>query len=74
LRLRIHRARDTATARAARTQHRRARSLYWIAAQLASDWVFTRASTEVLEGVLQALTYTFLSAGTIERVETPDEH
>src|SRR4051794_39680073 len=73
LRLRIHRARDIAQARAGRSKHTRARAVYWIAAQLAGDWVFARAPNESLEGVLEALSRLFLVAGTLERLEVPDE-
>lgn len=73
LRIRIHRARDVATARAGRSQHGRARTLYWLAAQLASDWVFTRAPITDLSEILAALTRLFLTAGMIERLEAPDE-
>lgn len=72
LRLRIHKARDVAQARAARSKHGRARTAYWLAAQFAGDWVFTRAPTDALEEVIKGITWLFLFAGLIERLEAPD--
>jgi len=73
LRVRIHRARDRAQARAGRSKHGRARTLYWLSAQLAGDWVFSRASADDLNDILAALSRLFLVAGAIERLEEPDE-
>lgn len=73
LRLRIHKARDIATARASRSTHRRARLIYSVASELASEWVFRRANMEDLEQVLRALSQSFLAAGNIQTVEAPDE-
>lgn len=73
LRDRIHRARDIAQARATRVKHDRASSLYWIATDLASDWVFCRAPIEVLNDVLAGLGRLFLVAGMIERLEVRDD-
>lgn len=73
LRVRIHRARDVAQSRAVRSKHERARTIYWFAAQLAGDWVFTRAPNDDLNEVLVALTHFFLAAGVVERLEAPDE-
>jgi hypothetical protein len=72
-RVRIHRARDVAQARATRSKHNRARSVYWLAAQFASDWVFARASNDALNEILAGLSRLFLVAGLIERLEAPDE-
>lgn len=72
LRVRIHRARDIAQARAARSKHCHARSLYWMSAQFAGDWVFTRAPVADLNAILETLTRLFLAAGTIEQLEAPD--
>jgi hypothetical protein len=74
LRLRIHKAWSTATARATRCRHRRARLLYGLAAEIAGDWVFLRAEVRELEDVLAAITRMFLTAGWIERCEAPDEY
>lgn len=73
LRIRIHKARDTATARGSRSRHGRARVLYWWAADLASDSVFARMEFEALDQIVKALTYAFLAAGVIERAEAPDD-
>ena len=73
LRLRMHKARDRAQARAVRTKHSRARAAYWLAAQFAGDWVFQRAPIEDLEEVVKGLTWAFLLAGLFERLEDPDE-
>ncbi len=72
LRLRIHKARDIAQARAIRSTHERARSIYWIAAALAGAWVFTRAPIDDLNEILAGLNRLFLAAGMIERLEAPD--
>ena len=73
LRVRVHRARDIAQARACRSKHGRARSVYWIAAQMAGDWVFARAPNDDLQCILETLSRLFLAAGAIERLEAPDE-
>lgn len=72
LRLRIHRARDVATARAARSTHGGARSLFWQAAQIASDRVFARISEPDLRETIDNLARLFVVAGWIERTEAPD--
>lgn len=72
LRLRLHKARDIASARASRSTFRRARLLYGVAAELASDWVFCRAESEALEDVLNALAQIFMAAGKIEKREATD--
>ena len=72
LRLRLHKARDVAQARAARSKYATARSLYWIAAQTASGWVFARAPNDELEDILKALSWLFLAVGILERREAPD--
>ncbi len=72
LRVRIHKARDVAQARASRSKHGRARTFYWLAAQMASDWVFSRAPNEDLADVLASLSRLFLVAGSVERLEAPD--
>jgi muconolactone delta-isomerase len=72
LRVRIHKARDAAQARAARSKHGRARTLWWVAAQLASDWVFHRAPVDDLQEIISGLGRLFLVAGMIERLEAPD--
>jgi hypothetical protein len=73
LRVRIYNARDKLTARANRSKHGRARSLYRWGADLAADWVFCRAEVSDLEDVLAALSRTFLTAQLIERIEAPDD-
>jgi hypothetical protein len=70
--MRIHRARDSATARATRSRHGDARTIYWIAAQLASARVFARASEESLKETIDNLASLFLVAGWIERAEAAD--
>ena len=72
LRLRIHRARDSATARATRCKHGSARSLYWLAAQLASERVFARMPDAELMRTIENLARLFLVAGWIERTDAPD--
>lgn len=72
LRLRIHQARDTATARATRSKHSDARTIYWLAAQMASARVFARMANEDLKEAIENLARLFLIAGWIERAEAPD--
>jgi len=72
LRIRVHRARDSATARATRCKHAGARDLYWLAAQLASERVFARMSNEELKETIDNLARLFLTAGWIERADTRD--
>jgi hypothetical protein len=72
LRIRIHRARDSATARATRCKHGDARTIYWIAAQLASERVFARMPDRDLKETIANLAHLFLVAGWIERTASPD--
>lgn len=72
LRIRIHRARDTATARGTRSKHGGARTLYWLAAQIASERVFARMPNEDLKEAIEQLAKLFMVAGWIERTEAPD--
>jgi hypothetical protein len=55
-----------------RSKHGRARQIYWLAAQIAGDWVFTPAPNDELTDVLEALSRLFLVAGMVERLEAPD--
>jgi hypothetical protein len=72
LRLRLHRAQAAATARATRSKHGNARSLYWLAAQLAAERVFARIGTDELNETILNLGQLFMVAGWIERSEAPD--
>ena len=72
LRIRIHRARDSATARATRCKHAGARSIYWLAAQIAAARVFARMPNEDLKETIDNLARLFVVAGWIERTEAPD--
>lgn len=72
LRLRIYRARDTATAKATRCKHGNARQLLWLAAQLAAERVFARMPNGDLKETIENLARLFLVAGWIERSEAPD--
>jgi hypothetical protein len=40
---------------------------------MAADWVFVRAPEDHLQDVLASLSRLFLVAGTVERLEAPDE-
>ena len=71
LRVRIHRARDSATARATRCKHGDARTIYWLAGQMASARVFARMPNEELKDTIDNLARLFLVAGWIERTEGP---
>lgn len=73
LRVRMHKARDIATARSTNSRHLRARLIYSVVAGMASDWVFRPAEIGELERVLRALNQAFLAASNIEAVESPDE-
>jgi hypothetical protein len=72
LRLRIHRARDTAVARATRSVHASARVLYWRAEQIASQRVFVPMPENELKDTINNLARLFVVAGWIERTEAPD--
>ncbi len=72
LRIRIYRARDRMIARANRSRHGRARTIYWLGSQMAADWAFWRATTDDLQEVLATLSRIFLIAQSIERLERPD--
>lgn len=72
LRVRIHRARDTATGRATRCKHGNARTIYWLAAQMASERVFARMLVDDLQDTINNLARLLLVAGWIERSEAPD--
>ncbi len=72
LRVRLHRAGNSATARATRSKHGSARALYWLAAQLASERVFARMPDAELMTTIDNLARIFLVAGWIERTDAPD--
>src|SRR5688572_24273989 len=72
LRIRIHKARDSATAKATRSKHSNARTIYWLAAQMASERVFARMPAENLMETIENLSRLFLVAGWVERSEAPD--
>lgn len=72
LRRRIQRAQGAAATSAARSQHSRARALYWWTAQFAADWTFQRAEIDELKDIIAGLARAFLVAGMIERLEAPD--
>lgn len=73
LRTRIHRAWDAAHARACNFQSYDAGHISHIAAYFASGWVFKPTATrDDLEEVIKVLTWLFLAAGAIERLEAPD--
>jgi NADH:ubiquinone oxidoreductase subunit C len=72
LRIRIHKARDGATAKATRCKHGNARTVYWLAAQTASDRVYARIPAEDLKETIENLARLFLVAHWIERSEAPD--
>lgn len=73
LRARIHLARDTAQARRDRASSFEAARIYAETANVAREWVFRRgASLEDLEEVIKILTWLFLAAGALERLEVPN--
>jgi hypothetical protein len=69
LRKRLHNAWTIASARASRSDSGNARTLYWTAALVASEWTFARSDLEDLKDIADALVRLFLAAGTLERVE-----
>jgi hypothetical protein len=70
LRLRIHKAQSVAAARAAREPNSRVRALYYLAAELALDWVFHRVDDlGDLERILRALAQLFIAADNIFQLE-----
>lgn len=72
LRIRIYRARDRMTARANRSKHRRAQSIYRLGSDVAGDWAFWPADVDALQEVLENLSRIFMVAQAIERLEAPD--
>jgi len=70
---RLSRARDVALVRARRSPQSLSRTLFWVAAQLASDWVYRRTPVDDLTEILAGLNRLFLTAGMIERLGAPDE-
>ena len=74
LRLRLHRAQASAQARASRSRHGNARTIYWLAAQLAGGRIFARLDAAELRDAIDNMSRLFLVAGWIERTEAPDEY
>jgi ABC-type branched-subunit amino acid transport system substrate-binding protein len=74
VRLRLHRAQAAATARASRSKHGTARTLFWIAAQMAGARIFARIDADQLQDAIDNMSRLFLVAGYIERTEAPDEY
>jgi hypothetical protein len=73
LRVRIHKAQTIALKRAALERNSRARSLYYVAAELAAAWVYHRVDdVGLLQRVLWALCQMFMAAGHIVVVEGAD--
>lgn len=70
---RLRRARDVALVRARRSPQTLARTLFWVAAQLADDRVWRPTPVDDLTEILAGLNRLFLTAGMIERLGTPDE-
>ena len=74
LRARIHFARDTAQARRNRATTFESARLYAETADVACEWVFKRGTSLAdLEEVIKILTWLFLAAGALERLEAPGE-
>ena len=72
LRHRILKARDIAAVRARRSKVTIARTIFWLANELANDWVFVTASDDQLREIADSLVRLFLVAGSLERVEPAD--
>jgi hypothetical protein len=73
LRARLHLARDTAQVRRERAKAYESGRLYAVAADVARAWVFRRGVTvEQLEEAIKVLTWLFLAAGAIDRIENSD--
>jgi hypothetical protein len=72
LRVRIHRARDVAVARATRSRHGAAREIFWLAARSAELRVFAYASEAELRETIDNLARMFLVANWVERTEMRD--
>lgn len=72
LRIRIHRARDMATARATRSRHGAAREIFWLAARSAELRVFAHADENELRETIDMLARLFVVAGWIEQTEVRD--
>jgi hypothetical protein len=73
LRARIHLARDQARSRSGYSTNCEARSLYGVAADVAGQFVFDRSlrSDDLFE-VIKIVTWLFLAAGALERLESSD--
>lgn len=73
LRARIHLARDTAGSRRDRSTSFEGSRLYAAAGSIAGSWAFKRGvSNASLEEMIKVLTWLFLAAGALERIEDPD--
>ena len=73
LRLRIHRARDFACARAGRSSHPYARAVYQLIEDIASDLVFTRSNEGKLFGTINVLALLIRAANAFEELEPAGE-
>ena len=69
LRRRLHKAWSIGAARATSAQSGSARSIFWLAAQTASDWTFAPRSEADLKEMADCLVRLFLCAGAFERLE-----
>lgn len=73
LKRRILRAHAIASTRAASTRDPKAGHAYWLADQLALDWLPRRgAGLEELEEVIKGMTLLFLFAGLVARLDAPN--
>ena len=73
LRTRLRKARDLGAVRAvAATGHARSRTLYWMVADVAGEWMLSPASNDDLKDVADAMVRLFMVAGALERLEAPD--
>lgn len=73
LRERLHKARDLSASRAvAAAGYARSRALFWMIADLCTEWVVSPASVADLEDLTNAILRLFMVADALQRLEAPD--
>ena len=71
LRRRLHKAWALGAAKATNTKSGAGRQLYWLTAQVASDWTFAPRSEADLKEMADCLVRLFMCANVFERLEGP---
>lgn len=73
LRRRLHNAWAMGASKATHARSGAGRQLYWLTAQVASDWTFSRHSEADLKEMTDCLVRLFMCAGVFERLEETGE-